>query len=385
MGQPLLSIVIPTKDRYFYLKHLLSFLLEIDSENVEIVIQDNTEDNSEFLEYLNGINYEKFVYHHTKEQIPISLNSDMAIKNSSGKYVCFIGDDDGVTSLIVPCVRFMEKRGIEVVVPTTVSYNWPDSFNASSLLKESAQLKFSDFSGKIKMVDPIETLYNLMKQGCTYRGELPLLYHGIVKRSTLDKIYEKCNTYFPGPSPDIANGVALSLLECKYAKIDMPIIISGASKFHGGGVRKMKNRAADINDVPFLPPKAKENWEKRIPKIWTGETVWCESAVKAMRYMGRDDLAEQVNYEALYVAFVTYNFALKKMAYELSINKPSLFWNSSKMILRRYKRGAMRVLKRNKNNDNIIVRECDNIEAVIKCLDDSFYNKYAKILNEGLL
>ena len=181
MNQPLLSVVIPTKDRYYYLKHLLSFLLELDPDNVEIVIQDNTADNTEFQEYLKGIKYEKLVYHHTKEQIPISLNSDMAINNSSGKYVCFIGDDDGVTSLVVPCVRYMDKYDIDIVVPQLVSYNWPDSYNASKLLKESSQLKFADFSGEIRYVNPMNTLINLMKQGCTYRGNLPLLYHGIVK------------------------------------------------------------------------------------------------------------------------------------------------------------------------------------------------------------
>ena len=142
----------------------------------------------------------------------------------------------------------------------------------------------------------------------------------------------------------------------------------------------MKNRAADIDDVPFLPPHAKENWEKRIPKIWTGETVWCESSVKAMRYMGRDDLAESVNYEALYVAFVTYNHSLRKMAYDLSANKTRLFWMSSRMIIKRYKRVLMRIMKKNNIDNKMIVRECENIEAVIKVMDDMYYDKFKELM-----
>lgn len=371
MKQPLLSIVIPTKDRHFYLKQLLSAIIGFNSDEIEIVIQDNTADNQDFLEYLCGINYPMLKYNHVKEQIPISRNSDLAVNNSTGKFVCFIGDDDGVTQLILPCVHYMDTHNVDVVVPKSVSYNWPDSFNANKLLKESAQLSYTDFTGEITSLDSLKTLEDLIRQGCTYRGNLPLLYHGIVRRSILDKIYEKGNTYFPGPSPDIANGVALSLTNCKYLKIDMPIIISGASKFHSGGVRKMKNRACDIDQVSFLPPHTKDNWECKIPKIWTVETVWCESAVKAMRYMGRDDLAESVNYEALYVAFVTYNFSLRKMAYALSKNKIKLFFKSSKKIYKRYLRGLLRVLK-SQNKSELITQNCNDIKEVISFLDEKY-------------
>ena len=142
----------------------------------------------------------------------------------------------------------------------------------------------------------------------------------------------------------------------------------------------MKNRAADIDDVPFLPPHAKKNWEKRIPKIWTGETVWCESAVKAMRYMGRDDLAEKVNYEALYIAFVTYNHSLRKMAYALSVNKTRLFLMSSKMIIKRYKNVLMRIMKKCNIGEYMIVRDCENIEAAIKVMNDMYCDKFKELM-----
>ena len=40
---------------------------------------------------------------------------------------------------------------------------------------------------------------------------LPMFYHGIVKKKILDDIYNTCKTYFPGPSPDMAVSIAISL------------------------------------------------------------------------------------------------------------------------------------------------------------------------------
>ena len=63
-------------------------------DEVELVIQDNTVDNTEIVSFLNEEHYGFVVYDHFAEQLPISLNSDKAVLNSSGEYICFIGDDE---------------------------------------------------------------------------------------------------------------------------------------------------------------------------------------------------------------------------------------------------------------------------------------------------
>ncbi len=341
--RPLLSIVIPTKDRYYYLKKLIELIDGFQSDEIELVLQDNTADNTEILEFLKQKEYPYIRYAHNSEQIPISLNSDLAILNSTGKYVCFIGDDDGVTKYIIDCVTWMQNNDIDAVIPSIVSYTWPDIITFKGL-DDAGKLSFNDIDNKIIFVNPIDTLVDLMKRGFIDRGNLPLVYHGVVKRSVLDEIYKIGNTFFPGSSPDIANGVALSLLVKKYANINMPLIISGASKTHGGGIRKMKNRAANIEDLPFLPKNAKENWEKNIPRVWTGETVWCESAIKTLRYMDREDLIEKVNFENMYAHFIAFHFPLRSLAYKLSNNKLKLFFSSSFVIIKRYFNAAIRLI-----------------------------------------
>lgn len=366
--KPLLSIVVPTKDRYKYLMHLINLIDSFQLVHIELILQDNTEDNIEILNFLQQKEYTFLKYFHNSKPIPMYLNSDYAILNSTGEYVCFIGDDDGVTRYIIDCVNWMKVNDIEVVVPSTVAYNWPDYVN-SITGNIAGTLSFKPFENKAKIISPIDVLYEIMNRGFINRGNLPLVYHGIVKRAVLDKIYSQGGTYFPGASPDIANGVALCFVTNKYAVCDFPLIISGASVSHGGGIRKMKKKSADLSDLAFLPSDVKKKWETKIPKIWTGETIWADSAIKALRYFERFDLVEKVNYEYLLAWFVCMNPHYWSMAYSLSNNKMLLFLKASFFINKRIILAIIRkfTIKYFKYNDGSnIYSNISNIEEAEK-------------------
>lgn len=362
--RPPLSIVIPTKDRYKYLKHLLSLIASFNNIEIEVVIQDNSENNKEIMEFLEKENCQYIKYFHNSKQISVSKNCDLAIHNSTGEYVCMIGDDDGITRHIVDCVHWMKQNNVDVLVPSDITYHWPDFIN-SITGDISATLFYKDFTKEVKITDPIITLREIMKKGFINRGDLPLVYHGIVKRDALDEICRLGDTYFPGPSPDIANGVALCFCIKKYVRIDFPIIIGGASISHGGGIRKLKNKVANIEELPFLPKNAKEKWENNIPKVWTTETVWPESAIKALRYIGKEDLIEKINFEYMLATFVVFHFPLRKMAIRLTKNKFKLLCYVLIMTFRRYYNGfkALIMLRFfSKYNVNKVVKNISSIE-----------------------
>lgn len=365
MNKPLLSIVVPTKDRYKYLKHLIRLIDSFDTPEIELVIQDNTLNNEEIEEFLKNFTSQNICYFHEKKPLSVSENSDLAVLHSSGDFVCFIGDDDGVTSHILDCVKWMSANKIEVLVPSIVGYRWPDYFNGlSGNIAGTCSYKF--FTKKVRYKDSQKTLTDIMERGFINRGELPLLYHGIARRDILNKIYQVGNTFFPGSSPDIANGVALSLITKKFVVLDFPIIISGASAHHGGGVKKMKNRAAPIENLPFLPKNAKERWEKNIPKVWAGETVWPESAIKALRYMGREDLIKMVNFEYLLATFIAFHFPLRKLALPLSNDKVKLWKYFFQISSARYFNALKRLIWIkifNSSDGKILVRKINNIKS----------------------
>jgi len=364
--KPLLSIVVPTKDRYKYLKHLIELINSIQSDQIELVLQDNTADNKEILDFFSQKEYSFIKYNHNTQPLPVCYNSDLAVLNSSGKYVCMIGDDDGITRHIVDCVKWMEEYEIEAVVPSSISYHWPD-YISSITGNISGTLMYKPFSQTYKYIDSLCALNELKDKGFIYLGELPLLYHGIVRRDILDKIFRKGGTYFPGPSPDIANAVALSLIVNKYVRLDFPIVISGASKTHGGGIRKLKNKLAEIESVPFLPSNTSEYWEKNIPRIWTGETIWPESAIKALRYMGRDDIVEKVNFEFMLAKFISFHFTYKKLATQLSKDKIRLWVYILKISSSRYFKALKRMISHKffqTNDGMMMVNKIQDIKEV---------------------
>lgn len=297
--KPLLSIVIPTKDRYDYLVPLLELIKSFDSYLIEIVVQDNSKDNSGFLAYLKSFNYPCIKYDYCANQIPISDNSDKAILNSSGEYVCFVGDDDGVTRHIIDYTQWMKDNNVDVLGCPEISYNWPDY--AGPL---SAAVIYKKFTGKVLYLDPIQELIEICKKGLINRGRLPMVYHGIAKRETLDKVYEKCGTFFPGQSPDIANGVSLAFMTNKYAYVDLPITIAGASKYHGGG--QDKQQYLDINKRPWMRQKASDLWDKRIPMFGVGSLVWAESALNAIKIFDKSFVSD-INFTRVVSFFMLYN------------------------------------------------------------------------------
>lgn len=333
--KPLLSIVVPTKDRYPYLKKLIELVKSFKSNELELVIQDNTDNNSEILKFIEDIHYKNLKYYHTSGQIPISLNMDKAVLNSSGEYVCCIGDDDGVTRHIIDCVRWMKKNNIAILKSQYALFKWP-SFIDGRVMKLASTVSIANYSGEWRRVDTMKVLIKTLKNGARTLKTMPKIYNGIVRRDTMDLIYNKTGSYFPGPSPDMANAVALCLVEPSYVYLDFPIIIGGQCASVGGGSRQVKGGYKKLNEVPFLPSNIEEIWNPNLPKIWCAETIWPESAIEALEKMGRSDLKAKFNKEKLLAFFAINRPDIKNMAFKLSDNTKLLNWEILKMKIYLY-------------------------------------------------
>lgn len=364
----LLSIIVPTKNRYPYLFKLMEVIDSFHSNEIELVIQDNNEDNSVILDYFkkNG-KRDYIVYDWHKESLPIYKNSDLAVRNSSGEYICYIGDDDGVSKYIIDCCKWMYQNDIEAVYPDGYYYYWPDA-HISDRYKGS--IKWSELNHRMIIRNSAQELNSLLSEGITTDGILPRLYHGIVKRSSLDKIWDKCGSYFPGASPDIANGVAMAFVIDKFATIQFPICYSGASKHLGGGAVAMKHQGTtDFKSLPFLPDNIEEIWYDKVPKVWTAPTIYCESAIESMRNMGHEELIDDIDFEKLYAYFVAHFGYYRSLAYKLTNNRLSLFLRSLWIMFKDYVEGGIRIFKRkimhiNPDKGFVFVHDLNDIVAV---------------------
>lgn len=307
MKDRLLSIVVPTKDRYPYLKKLVELVLSFESDEIELVIQDNTKDNSDFLSFLATIDNRNIRYAHREEQIPVTLNSDLAILNSTGKYLCFIGDDDGVLRNIIDYVKWMEENDVESLrSEPPISYNWPGS--KGLVYDSSSKLRFHRPTGKREVVTDFEKVrrFNLRRGGLE-QSKNPRIYCGIVRRDILFKVYEKTGTFFPGPSPDMASSTALGYFVHKHVITDEIIVLAGSCPKSTAGMGRQHKHAGRIEDVPWLPKDTAERWEKELPRYWTGETIYAESAIKAIKALEKTEDLKYMNYPYFYASFAMYH------------------------------------------------------------------------------
>lgn len=339
----LLSIVVPTKDRYEYLFQLIELIKSFKSNDIELVVQDNSADNTSALEYLKCNSFEHLKYFYTKEQISISDNSTKAILNSSGEYVCFIGDDDGVTRYIVDAVKWMKENGVTTLKSATAIHKWP-SYISTKYYPVAGTAMFNCFSMKYQMVNAKECLRKLLTSGIKTLNYMPKTYNGITCRKSLDNIFNKCGTFFPGPSPDMANAVSLALEDDYYAYVDAPVIIGGHSSHLGGNASRYKHQCGPLEDQPFIAKEYIEKWNPRIPKVWAPTTVWPASAITALQAYNAKEFLDIVDYDEILRSFIVSVPEKKEMALALSSTPRNLISGSRSGHLYYLYKGCLNVL-----------------------------------------
>jgi hypothetical protein len=106
---PLLSVLLPTRDRLTYLRQAAETVLRQDDRDLELVISDN--DSSEDIgAFCEGLGDERVRYVRTERFVPVTENWNFALEHSSGRYVVMLGDDDGLMPGFVSNLRALAQR-----------------------------------------------------------------------------------------------------------------------------------------------------------------------------------------------------------------------------------------------------------------------------------
>jgi hypothetical protein len=332
-NKPLLSIVIPTKNRYYYLKFIVEYFHSIESSDIELVIQDNSDfgTNHDFFIYLSTINDHRITYSYIEESISVVENSDRAIAKSRGKFVSLIGDDDIFSKHILRFLSDPNNNQVDSILLKKAFYTWPDVKPRLYGERLSGKLILQKFNNKIVSVNSLNILKKVIHQGGVVLGDLPCVYHGIIRREILEQVFELTGSYFPGPSPDMANAVALSLVVKKHIKVNIPLIVAGHSYSSAGGQGAQGQHNGEIENVKHLPIDTAAKWTKKIPFFWSGNTIYAESVVKSLEKMKAIKYLELFNYDYLYASCLVYENHFKDRVYKLIQNKRHLYCTSSKI------------------------------------------------------
>ena len=307
---PLLSIIVPTKNRYYTLKFLAEYFYQIPSQQIELVIQDNSEKGSEqvdFMQFLKALSDNRIRYFYSNENLSVIENSDLAVLNARGEYISFIGDDDIFSKYIIEFAAYLKKQSIDAALPVKASYSWPDVHYRVYKNRMQGQLTETKVSGKTETVNIESVLRKVLKTGGTEIFNLPRLYHGIVKHDILRKVYAKSGSFFPGPSPDMANAIALCKFVKTYIIVDLPYIVSGHSSSSTGGQGAAGRHIGEIKDIKHLPGNTAEIWTFGVPFYWSGNTIYAESVLQSVRRMTMENELVSFNYNYLYATCLVYD------------------------------------------------------------------------------
>ncbi|MBP1928363.1 glycosyltransferase involved in cell wall biosynthesis [Methanolinea mesophila] len=274
--------------------------MNIQDPDLELVVQDNST-TGELGEYLrNTTDDERLVYHYNPRPVSMIDNFECAVRSSSGRYLCCIGDDDGLNPGILEVARQADEEGWDAVIPAiNVVYYWPGSLGRGSTKKDpdDGVLHINPYSADISFADSESELRRLVRDGGLnyFLAGIPRLYHGIVSRTVLHAIYETTGSHFGGLSPDVYIAVASAGYAKKVVTVNYPLTILGACEASATAQSERGEHSGPLENAPHFQHREHYQWSTRVPCFYCVETIWADSMVAALTALGRHDLLREFN------------------------------------------------------------------------------------------
>ena len=111
---PLLSIIIPTKNRQHTCLYAIESGLLLNKTDIEIIIQDCSDSNKLEKQIIDKFGIDARInYEYTDTKPSMTENWNRAFERSKGLYKCGIGDDDAVLPSIFYCDQLLRYYYLE--------------------------------------------------------------------------------------------------------------------------------------------------------------------------------------------------------------------------------------------------------------------------------
>lgn len=320
--QPLLSIVIPTRNRQKYCIAAIENILSYDYPAMELCIQDNSDDDEIELHIQSHHGSDsRLKYKRIDGQINSLINIGSSLGLANGKFVILIGDDDTILPNIFDVVNWMDQNNVDSLAPTViVDYFWP---NAHPIHKNGwMAIPQTNNIFAPKEVDVKKEVESLFKHGIinylSYR--LPKVYHGVIRRSVIEQIKEKTGAYAGGLSPDIYLCISLTSLVRNHYTTSVPLSIAGACSRSTTSQNAAKGHRGELSSAPHLYLRGAYIWDTLVPEYYSVDTIWAESALKAVKEMQISGLRDRFNFSYMAAFSLLRNRSIFKFAWQNTFN-----------------------------------------------------------------
>lgn len=305
-SQPLLSVIIPTKNRQHTCLYAIGSVLSLNKNDVEIIVQDCSDTNAlkAQIEARFGKD-ERISYEYLDTKPSMTQNWNRAFERATGIYKCGIGDDDAVLPNIYEVATWAKDNNAEAVGHSKkYNYFWPD-FTAVPGYASKLVKVLDDFPQPVKIYDR-NGLDDLLKKQASFPNmdyrNLPIAYHTLLAGKLIEKLRKKTGVFLDGTSLDVYSGFALGLLSDKYYVFDEPFTLPGAcgsSNSNRSTKKNISEHFAEFKDI---------NFDKRIPPVYNLAFTIAESTQKAFSNLGDTRFINLLDLPYLYVEFLVYSF-----------------------------------------------------------------------------
>jgi glycosyltransferase involved in cell wall biosynthesis len=321
---PAISIVVPTRNRHAYLAVLVRSLLALQSRDFELLVHDNSSEPGGYATACGSTKDPRLRYVFEPTPMSIAQNFERSVALARGDYVCVIGDDDGVTESIISLALWMKSTGIDAAVTPVSTYLWPGVSSALDGSQTQGVLRLPRYSARVDIATTSAALDAVLGSGGIRIQDLPSVYQGIVSRRALERLRAIAGTYFPGPSPDMANAVGLSAVVDRFARVSFPVVISGLSPASGAAQGARHDHQGEIADKTFLSRDTADRWPAQVPLYFSGPTLWATTLIHALSATGRGDLIGKLRWDRLYAACAVFNPKFRARVADARARNPGL-------------------------------------------------------------
>lgn len=286
--RPLLSIVIPTRNRTEYILDSIS-IIQAHAPDSEVIVADNS-DNDDLGQRIRPHILSGLVkYSYIKGTLSVIENFERSFPLCSGKYIVYIGDDDSIGPGLTQIAKWAESNAVDAVVSYADSfiacYFWPGVVSRFFGSGYESKVFYRSFTGKARLLDPGAEVAKVASRFGGGLGVMPRAYHGLVAKDLLDEIKRKHGAIFGGVSPDIYSATLISLSASSCYLVDYPFILPGVSPVStaGQGAARSDRGALRANDHIGRFGEGLR-WDPLVPEFYSPYTVWAFSMLKALEH-----------------------------------------------------------------------------------------------------
>lgn len=356
MTQPLITLAIPTRERADTLKHTLATAVDQDSRNFQILVCDNFSQDST-RDVVASFDDDRVTYVNTGRRLSMTENFNFALEHVRGKYVIYIGDDDGLMQgAISMLTEIIATHPAPVYCWECHGYTWPINGTPPRIVSLTPPTP-------PHKVDLRSRLEFSIRWGGLRDHLLPKAYHSAVQTSVLLEIKRRTGSAFHSQAPDLFTGYAIPVFAPYAVNTGTALTVAGYSaKANSGrsqvGTQHFQSYVNEFGEYKFHPTLypgapyivnliqdatlvAMESLpEYYANKRFNYEAMWAYM-IRSGRYQRQTAVPEQALRSVIHLLARTpeirkfHAFSISKFFYYLAVNYAIKYRTALKMSMRR--------------------------------------------------